>query len=91
MRQIRAISNKVIAKRTNRLIEEHHGIAIPQTAKVISVVCEVLSVGPRVRSGIKVGDMIFKDQYLRPDTEFEVDGQKLLLLNEDEIHCKVEE
>lgn len=80
------MQDRIIVKRVDDEPEMKNGILIPDSAKEKPQQGEVLAAG-RGTSGLKDGDRILFGKYA--GTEIEVQGEKLLILQEEEIFAKV--
>jgi len=93
---IRPIHDRVLIRRADAESVSKGGIIIPDNAKEKSTYAEVISVGNgevlsdgTVRPlDVKPGDRILLGKYA--GTEVVVDGEKLLMIKEDDIHGVVE-
>ena len=91
-----ALGNRVVVKAIDTETTTKSGLIIPDTAsKEKPQEGEVIAIGPgklddngkRVSMEVKVGDKVLFSKYA-PD-EIELDGEKLLILNEDDIKAIV--
>jgi chaperonin GroES len=88
---LRPLYDRVLIRRVNEEEKSRGGLFIPEQAKEKPAQGEVLAVGQgrRPDSGglipleVKIGDRVLFGKY--SGTEIEVDGEKLLILREDEI------
>jgi chaperonin GroES len=89
--KIRPLGDRVLVKREDAEERTASGIYIPDTAKEKPTKALVRAVGPgrithdgtRVEMNVKVGDTILFGKY--SGSEIEVDGEKLLMVTQDEI------
>ena len=90
------LDNKVVIKRLDSEEMTAGGVLLPDTAREIPQQGRVLSVGDgrllssgsRVPHQVSEGDRVLFQQWA--GTEVEINGQKLLILSEDEILAIVE-
>jgi chaperonin GroES len=89
MAKLRPINNKLVVKRTEAESKTPSGIVIPDSAKEKPRRGKVVAVPKNVENDeVKVGDEVIFATYAGNDIE--VDGEKLLLLDLDEVHAVVE-
>lgn len=82
--KIRPVGKRLLVKPAEVPTTSPSGlIAIPDTAKVIPISGKVISLGPDVTSEILEGDEVIYGKYA--GTAVEMDGEKFLLLNEDDV------
>lgn len=88
---LRPLHDRVIVKRLEEEKKSAGGILIPDTAAEKPLRAEVISVGPGKRSDdgkvhpldVKKGDKVLIGKY--SGTEVKVDGEELVLLNQDDV------
>ena len=93
---IRPLGNKILVQRLPEEVRSKGGILIPDNAKEKPTQAIVLAVGPgrlledgTVRPlDVKKGNKVFFGKY--NGTEVELDGEKLLILSEDDILAVLE-
>lgn len=89
--QIKPLSNKILLKPSDNETTTKSGIVLPENAGEKPTKGEVIAVGPGKRDdkgniipmSVKVGDKVLYKKY-GPD-EVEIDGQKYLIGDEDDI------
>lgn len=95
-KELRPLGDRVIVKPVEKEEMTSGGIYVPETAKERPQEGEVLAVGPgQVRDDggrnpmdVQEGDRVIYAKYA--GTEFKIDDQDLLILNERDILAKVE-
>jgi chaperonin GroES len=94
--KLRPLNDKLVVKTLEAEETVKGGLIIPDNAKEKPQQAEVIAVGPgklkdngtRVAPDIKVGDKVLYSKY--SGSEFKVDGQELLVLDEGDILAVVE-
>jgi len=89
--KLKPIENHLVVKVPSETEEKTiGGIIIPDTAKEKPQIGEVLAVGTDedLQKIVKVGDKVLYGKYA--GTEIEVEGEKLLILSQDDILALVE-
>lgn len=94
---IRLLDDRVLIKPSEAQEKTKHGIYLPEAAKEKPQVGKVLAVGPgklndkgeRQPMTVKKGDTVIFGKYA--GTEIEIDGEKHLIVRENEILGVVEE
>ena len=89
--KLRPLSDRVVVKPLDAEEKTASGIIIPDSAKEKPQEAEVVAVGPgktgddgkRSAIDVKAGDKVIYSKY--GGTEFKLDGQDLLILQEDDI------
>ncbi len=91
MAKLQPLADRVVVKRIKQEEVTASGIVLPDTAKEKPAEGEVVAVGPgrlddkgnRVPMEVKVGDKVLFTKY--GPTEVKVEGEELLILNEDSV------
>ncbi|MFT3741872.1 MAG: co-chaperone GroES [Gammaproteobacteria bacterium] len=94
--KLRPLDNRVVVRRREEDQRTPGGIVIPDTAKEKPIQGEVVAVGPGKRNedgslsplSVKVKDRVLFGKYA--GTEVELDGEKWLVMREDDILAVVE-
>jgi chaperonin GroES len=94
---IRPLQNRVIIKRLEGEEKTAGGIIIPDAAKEKPQQGEVMAVGPgkvlekgaRVDMTVNVGDRVLFGKY--GGSEFNLEGEELLIMREDDILCVIKD
>ncbi|MDQ3441494.1 MAG: co-chaperone GroES [Planctomycetota bacterium] len=89
--KLRPLQDRVIVKQSEAEEKTKSGIVLPDAAKEKPTKGKVIAVGPGkldddgkpMEIGLRVGDMIYYGKY--SGTDVEVDGQKLVILREQDI------
>ena len=89
--KLRPLADRVIVKQTEAEEKTKSGIYLPDAAKEKPTKGKVISVGPGklddngkpMEIGVRVGDSIYYGKYA--GTDVEVDGQKYVILRENDI------
>lgn len=89
--KIRPLGNKILVQRLEAESKTPGGLYIPDNAKEKPTQAKVIAVGPGrtlengqlVSMSVKTGDTVLFGKYT--GTEFEQNGEKLLMLSEDDI------
>lgn len=89
------LGDRVLVKPTEEKEVKKGGIIIPDTAKERPQEGEVIAVGPgkiddsgkRIPMDVKAGDKILYGKY--SGTEIKIDGKEYLIMNQEDIQCKV--
>lgn len=87
------IQDRVLLEKLEVLNPKAEGIITPDGIKERPVVkCRVIAVGPGklkngrlVRPSVKAGDIVLFNQYDQTTLELEVDGEKRLMVREDDL------
>lgn len=96
MAKLRPIYDKIVVKRVEEQEKTAGGIILPDTAKEKPQVGEVVAVGEGrlgktdqlIPLKVKVGDKVLFNKYA--GTEVELDGEKYLVMSEDEVLAIIE-
>ncbi len=94
--KIRPLADKILVKRAEAETKTKTGIFLPETAKEKPQQATVVAVGEgklskdgkRVPPSVKKGDRIILSKW--GGTEIKLDGEEVLILNEDDILAVVE-
>ncbi len=89
--KLRPLQDRVIVKQSEAEEKTKSGIVLPDAAKEKPTKGKVIAVGPGklddngkpMEIGLRAGDMIYYGKY--SGTDVEVDGQKLVILREQDI------
>ena len=89
--KLRPLQDRVIVKQSEAEEKTKSGILLPDAAKEKPTKGKVIAVGPgklddngkAMEMGIRVGDTIYYGKY--SGTDVEVDGQKLVILREQDV------
>jgi chaperonin GroES len=89
--KLRPLQDRVIVKQSEAEEKTKSGIVLPDAAKEKPTKGKVIAVGPGkldddgkpMEIGLRVGDMIYYGKY--SGTDVEVDGQKLVILREQDV------
>lgn len=85
--KIRPLKNKVLLKPEEVKEQKIGNLYIPDTAQEKKTIGEIIAVGPEVE-GIKAKDSVLYSKY--SGTEVELDGEKYIILEEDDIIAIIE-
>ena len=94
--KLKPLGSRVVIKALDREEVTKSGILIPDTAKEKPQEGKVLAVGPgdrdedgeRIAMDLKVGDKVLFQKYA--GTEFKLEGEELLILNEKDVLALIE-
>lgn len=94
--KLKPLGARVVIKALERDEITKSGIVLPDTAKEKPQEGKVLAVGPggldkngnKVEMTLKVGDRVLYQKY--SGTEFKLDGEELLVLNQDDVLALIE-
>jgi chaperonin GroES len=94
--KIRPLGDKILVKRAEAETKTKSGLFLPETAKEKPQQATVIAVGEgkltkegkRVAPSVKKGDRIILSKW--GGTEIKLDGEEVLILNEDDILAVVE-
>lgn len=89
---LKPLGDRVLVKPEEEQEEKRGGIIIPDTAKEKPMVGKVIAVGPgkmddkgqRMHMNVKAGDRVLFGKY--SGNEVKLDGQELMIMNEDDIY-----
>lgn len=89
--KLRPLSDRVIVRQNEAEEKTKSGIVLPDTAKEKPTKGKVIAVGPgkfddkgkRMELGVRTGDTVYYGKY--SGTDVEVDGQKFVILREQDI------
>ncbi len=85
--KIRPLKNKVLLKPEEVKEQKIGKLFIPDSAQEKKTIGDIIAVGPEVE-GIKVNDQVLYSKY--SGTEVELDGEKLIILEEDDVIAIIE-
>lgn len=93
--KLEPLGDRVLVKASEEKEVKKGGIIIPDTAKEKPMEGEIIAVGPgknddsgkRILMDVKVGDKILYGKY--SGTEVKFDGNEYLMMNQDDILCKI--
>lgn len=96
MAKLRPLGDKILIKRVEAETKTKSGIVLPDSAKEKPKRGKIVAVGDgkRLENGerapfsVKKGDEVIFTSYA--GTEIKVDGEELMIMNEDDILCVVE-
>jgi len=96
MAKLRPLGDKVLVKRVEAETKTKSGIVLPDTAKEKPKRGKIIAVGEgrrlengqRVACSVKKGDEVIFTSYA--GTEIKLDGEELMVMNEDDILAVVE-
>ncbi|MFA5604987.1 MAG: co-chaperone GroES [Dehalococcoidales bacterium] len=91
---LQPLADRVVVKPIEREEMTKGGIVLPDTAKERPMEGEIVAAGPgkmtedgkRIAMDVKVGDIVVYAKY--GGTEFKIDGQEYMILNESQILAK---
>ena len=91
---LQPLADRVVVKPIEREEMSKGGIVLPDTAKERPMEGEIVAAGPgkmtedgkRIAMDVKVGDIVVYAKY--GGTEFKIDGQEYMILNESQILAK---
>ena len=94
--KLKPLGSRVVIKALEREEITKSGIVLPDTAKEKPKEGKVLAVGPgdrdedgeRIAMDLKVGDKVLYQKYA--GTEFKLEGEELLILNEKDVLALIE-
>jgi chaperonin GroES len=89
--KLRPLQDRVIVKQSEAEEKTKSGIVLPDTAKEKPTKGKVIAVGPGksdekgrpMELGLRVGDTVYYGKY--SGTDVEIDGQKLVILRENDV------
>lgn len=93
--KLEPLGDRVIVKPAEEREVKKGGIIIPDTAKEKPMEGEIIAVGPgknddsgkKIPMDVKAGDKILYGKY--SGTEVKFDGKEYLIMNQDDIMCKI--
>ncbi len=83
MKRIKPLKDRLVIKRAEFDETTKAGILIPQSSQEKPIYGEILDIGPLI-TGLKVGDLVLFGKY--SGVEVNMDGEKYVLLREEEIY-----
>jgi len=87
VKKVSPLGKRVLVRRIDTTTESEGGIVIPDQAQEKPLEADVVAVGPKVDE-VSVGDQVMFSKYA--GTEVLLDGDPLLLLDQDDIQARLE-